>query len=135
MIVHVLLYELGTDKEGIHSIELNGNTIVLMFEDKDDADRYCGLLEAQDFPVPSIELMQRDQIETFCTQSGYETRFVKKNFLPHTEEDRLLISPPQKNLDVSNWKETSSFNPEPDNTNLRDENDIDNFRKRLEDLY
>ena len=31
----VLLYNSGTDKEGIHSIELKGRTIVLMFEDKD----------------------------------------------------------------------------------------------------
>ena len=37
MNVFVLLYNSGTDKEGIHSIELKGRTIVLMFEDKDDA--------------------------------------------------------------------------------------------------
>ena len=49
MNIFVLLYNSGTDKEGIHSIELKGRTIVLMFEDKDDATRYCGLLEAQDF--------------------------------------------------------------------------------------
>ena len=49
MNVFVLLYNSGTDKEGIHSIELKGRTIVLMFEDNDDATRYCGLLEAQDF--------------------------------------------------------------------------------------
>ena len=46
MNIFVLLYNSGTDKEGIHSIELKGRTIVLMFEDKDDATRYCGLLEA-----------------------------------------------------------------------------------------
>ena len=54
MQIFVLLYNSGTDKEGIHSIELKGRTIVLMFEDKDDAIRYCGLLEAQDFPLPSV---------------------------------------------------------------------------------
>jgi len=37
MNIFVLLYNSGTDKEGIHSIELKGRTIVLMFEDKDDA--------------------------------------------------------------------------------------------------
>jgi hypothetical protein len=55
MNIFVLLYNSGTDKEGIHSIELKGRTIVLMFEDKDDATRYCGLLEAQDFPLPTVE--------------------------------------------------------------------------------
>ena len=52
MNIYVLLYNSGTEKEGIHSIELKGRTIVLMFEEKDDAERYCGLLEAQDFPLP-----------------------------------------------------------------------------------
>ena len=37
MNVFVLLYNSGTDKEGIHSIELKGRTIVLMFEERDDA--------------------------------------------------------------------------------------------------
>ena len=56
MKVHVLLYNPGNENEGIHSLELNGSTAVLMFENVDDAERYCGLLEAQDFPVPTIDL-------------------------------------------------------------------------------
>ena len=71
MLVHVLLYEAGTESEGIHSLELKGTTVILMFEDKDDAERYCGLLEAQDFPCPSIEKIEREEIETFCNQAGY----------------------------------------------------------------
>ena len=57
MNIFVLLYNSGTDKEGIHSIELKGRTIVLMFENMDDATRYCGLLEAQDFPLPTVEML------------------------------------------------------------------------------
>ncbi len=56
MHVHVLLYDAGKDTEGIHSLEISGKTIVLMFENKDDAERYAGLLEAQDFPMPTIEI-------------------------------------------------------------------------------
>ena len=33
MNIFVLLYNFGTEKEGIHSIELKGRTIVLMFEE------------------------------------------------------------------------------------------------------
>ena len=54
MNVYVLLYNSGSENEGIQSIELKGRTIVLMFEEKDYALRYCGLLEAQDFPSPSV---------------------------------------------------------------------------------
>ena len=103
MDIFVLLYNIGTDKEGIHSIELKGRTIVLMFEEKDDAERYCGLLEAQDFPIPSIEMIHIDEIRDFCNELDYESKLVEKNFVPKTAEDRLLISPPQKNLEVDKW--------------------------------
>ena len=103
MKIFVLLYNSGTDKEGIHSIELKGRTIVLMFEDKDDATRYCGLLEAQDFPLPTVENIDIEEIRDFCNKLDYECKLVEKNLVPKTPEDRLLISPPSKNLEVDNW--------------------------------
>ena len=108
MDIFVLLYNCGTEKEGIHSIELKGRTIVLMFEEKEDAERYCGLLEAQDFPLPSVEKISIDEIRDFCTKLDYECKLVVKNFVPKTAEDRLLISPPQKNLELENWNEEKS---------------------------
>ena len=103
--VHVLLFDAGSDQEGIHSIELGGRTVVLLFEDADDAERYAGLLEAQDFPVPSVEVLDRHEIEIFCQEAGYEGRFVPAGFLPRSDEERLLIAPPERNMDVSHWKE------------------------------
>ena len=103
MNIFVLLYNSGTEQEGIHSIELKGRTIVLMFEEKEDAERYCGLLEAQDFPLPSVEWIDINEIKNFCIKLDYECKLVEKNFVPKTAEDRLLISPPQKNLEIDNW--------------------------------
>jgi len=103
--VHVLLFDAGSDTEGIHSLELNGRTVVLLFEDADDAERYAGLLEAQDFPIPSVETLEREEIERFCAEAGYEARHVPAGFLPRSDEDRLLIAPPEHNMDVSHWRE------------------------------
>tara|TARA_B100000674_G_scaffold101451_1_gene73851 strand:- start:1873 stop:2253 length:381 start_codon:yes stop_codon:yes gene_type:complete len=125
MKVYVLLYNSGTEDEGIHSIELNGKTIVLMFEEKDDADRYCGLLEAQDFPKPTIELFELDDIKKFCLDSGYESKLVEKNFIPKTQEDRLLITPPPKNLDHDTWITQS---------NDSEELDLNSIKNNLEKL-
>ena len=125
MNIFVLLYNSGTDKEGIHSIELKGRTIVLMFEDKDDATRYCGLLEAQDFPLPSVEKINMEEIKEFCQKLDYESRLVEKNFIPKTAEDRLLISPPQKNLEVENWEATD---------NKLDNFDLNSIKENLEKL-
>ena len=123
MNIYVLLYNPNSDNEGIHSIELKGKTIVLMFEEKDDAERYVGLLEAQDFPVPSIEMVNSEEIKDFCNKCDYEMRLVTKNFVPKTIEDRLLLTPPQKNLEVDVWE---------DKKNKQD--DLDNIRENLEKL-
>ena len=125
MQIFVLLYNSGTDKEGIHSIELKGRTIVLMFEDKDDAIRYCGLLEAQDFPLPTVEMINIDEIREFCIKLDYECKLVEKNFIPKTPEDRLFISPPQKNLELDDWNN--------DKDNL-DNIDLNSIKENLEKL-
>ncbi|SAY39465.1 DUF3110 domain-containing protein [Candidatus Synechococcus spongiarum] len=101
--VHVLLFDAGTHGEGIHSIDLKGKTIVLLFEDADDAERYAELLEAQDFPSPTVETIAREEVEHFCRCNGYEARIVPQGFRPRSEEDRLLLLPPERNLDVENW--------------------------------
>ena len=125
MNIFVLLYNSGTDKEGIHSIELKGRTIVLMFEDKDDAIRYCGLLEAQDFPLPSVEMINIDEIRNFCIKLDYECKLVEKNFVPKTPEDRLLISPPPKNLELKDWN---------DGNDKLDNIDLNSIKENLEKL-
>ncbi len=140
MPVHVLLFDAGSDAEGIHSLEVNGNTLVLLFEDPDDAERYAGLLEAQDFPTPSVEAINRDEIELFCTQAGYQAQFVPAGFLPQSAEDRLLISPPERNMDVANWKEelqeqavAGMAETEPDEPSGANA-ELEAFRRRLEGL-
>jgi hypothetical protein len=135
MPVHVLLFDAGNDQEGIHSIELGGRTVVLLFEDPDDAERYAGLLEAQDFPVPSVEALDREEVEIFCRQAGYEARFVPAGFLPRSDEDRLLIAPPERNMDVTSWKEqeeTSLTSPEGEKMGADPE--LEALRRRLEGL-
>ena len=124
MNIFVLLFNSGTEKEGIHSIELKGRTIVLMFEDRDDAIRYCGLLEAQDFPLPTVEMIDINEIKEFCTRLDYEYKLVEKNFIPKTAEDRLLISPPQKNLEVEDWEDR----------NIEEIIDLNTIKENLEKL-
>ena len=123
MQIFVLLYNPNTDNEGIHSIELKGRTIVLMFEEKDDAERYVGLLEAQDFPTPSIESVNLEEIKEFCNRCDYETRIVTKDFVPKTLEDRLLLTPPQKILEVDKWQDPKN-----------NDDNLDEIRENLEKL-
>ena len=139
-LVHVLLFDAGSEQEGIHSLELSGRTVVLLFEQRDDAERYAGLLEAQDFPTPTVEPLEREDMERFCEEAGYEARYVPAGFLPQTPEERLLIAPPERNMDTSLWREAeAAAGPEPE---ARDGGDpistgnaeLEDFRRRLEGL-
>jgi|TARA_A200000113_G_scaffold207718_1_gene205508 hypothetical protein len=103
--VFVLLFDSGSEVEGIHTLELNGRTVVLMFEEEDDALRYAGLLAAQDFPEATPEAISREEIELFCGQAGYEAQSVPSGFMPGTAEERLMLAPPEQNLDTNEWRE------------------------------
>ena len=132
MLVHVLLYDAGHDSEGIHSLELSGQTVVLMFENCDDAERYAGLLEAQDFPTPTVEALDQHEVELFCTEAGYEARLVESGFVPQTDDERLMLAPPSSNRDVSNWQtEDQSIDSVQPSTAS---DGLDDVRRRLEGL-
>ena len=132
MLVHVLLYDTGQDSEGIHSLELSGQTVVLMFENCDDAERYAGLLEAQDFPTPTVEALDQHEVELFCTEAGYEARLVETGFVPKSDDERLMLAPPTANRDVSNWQteDQSLDSVQPSSPS----DGLDDVRRRLEGL-
>ena len=141
MRVHVLLFDAGTDSEGIHSLEIAGRTVVLLFENPDDAERYAGLLEAQDFPVPTVEALDREDVDLFCREAGYEARLIESGFVPSNDEERLFMAPLQSNRDVSNWKDdgvAEQQGVEPARQGLETEPEsnpeLDELRRRLEGL-
>ena len=146
MRVHVLLFDAGTDSEGIHSLEIAGRTVVLLFENPDDAERYAGLLEAQDFPVPTVGALDREDVDLFCREAGYEARLIESGFVPSNDEERLFMAPPQSNRDVSNWKDEAVADGgvaeqqgvEPARQGLETEPEsnpeLDELRRRLEGL-
>ena len=146
MRVHVLLFDAGTDSEGIHSLEIAGRTVVLLFENSDDAERYAGLLEAQDFPVPTVEALDREDVDLFCREAGYEARLIESGFVPSNDEERLFMAPPQSNRDVSNWQDDAGSDDamagqqavEPARQGLETESEsnpeLDELRRRLEGL-
>ncbi|MGA7933161.1 MAG: DUF3110 domain-containing protein [Kovacikia sp.] len=104
MQVFVLLFNARTENEGIHTIRVGDRNLVLMFEDEDDATRYALLLEAQDFPTSTVESMEQQEIEEFCDSAGYHSQLVPKGFAPQSDAERLLMVPPESNIDKTDWQ-------------------------------
>ena len=128
----MLLFDSGSEVEGIHTLELNGRTVVLMCEEEDDALRYAGLLAAQDFPEATPESISREEIETFCGQAGYDAQTVPSGFMPGTAEERLMLAPPEQNLDTSDWREEGEAPDETPEPVVDPE--LEAFRRSLEGL-
>ena len=128
MLVHILLFNAGTDNEGIHTIQIGDRNTILMFKDEDDATRYAGLLEAQDFPEAKVEPIDSEEVEQFCRQADYDWKII---------EPGQLEIPPEKNVEELSWEEEQEdIQPtealEEESTMASDE--LDRIRNQLEGL-
>jgi Protein of unknown function (DUF3110) len=133
MRVYVLLFNVGTDNEGIHTLKLKQpeledgfledqyQDVVLAFEQEDDATRFGLLLEAQDFPEPAVEEIDQEELEEFCESSGLGLQYVSEG---------MLAVPPSANIETTDWQVDGPppEEPEPMLPNLED------IRRRLEGL-
>lgn len=130
MQVFVLLFNPGTDNEGIHTVQMGGRNKILLFASEDDAIRYALMLEAQDFPVPSVEAMDSDEIADFCREANYEWELI---------EAGMLAIPPDANLDSPDWnpagnpERTPAQTPEAEDSDLSSD-ELDRLRRQFEGL-
>jgi Protein of unknown function (DUF3110) len=122
MSVFVLLFNARTDNEGIYSTQVGDRNVILMFEQEDDAVRYADQLEAEDFPKPTVEGIDPEEIKEFCEDSDYD-------FIIVTPE--MLVTPPALNMDETDWQaETTDRKQSGNEENI----DLEAMRKRFEKL-
>lgn len=57
----------------------NGEVVVQIFEDYDDALRYTVLLEAEDFPELIVKEVDNDYITTMCENNNYKFVVISKD--------------------------------------------------------
>lgn len=136
MRVFVLLFNAGTENEGIHTLQIGDRNKVLMFESEDDATRYALMLEAQDFPSASVESMDDREIKAFCESADYDWELVP---------DGALTLPPEGNVDETDWQIDDEFADDFDDelelteSEASDESqmsdaELEKIRRRLEGL-
>lgn len=141
MRVFVLIFNAHTENEGIHSIRVASSdgsdsgavrNKILMFESEDDALRFALQLEAQDFPTPSVEMMDAEEIKEFCASAGYEWEIIPAN--------SDLVLPPEMNVDHTDWQsegeEDDSYrlNEVPPAAPEMSDSELENIRRKLEGL-
>jgi hypothetical protein len=133
MRVFVLIFNAGTDNEGIHTVQINDpgatpsgavRNKILMFESQDDATRFALMLEAQDFVAPTVEGIDSEEIKEFCESAGYDWEIIP--------EDGNLVLPPEINLEKTDWQPEEQRQDRP--TMEMSDSELEGIRRRLEGL-
>jgi len=128
MRVFVLLFNAGTDNEGIHTLKIKDGdrNVILMFESEDDAARYGLMLEAQDFLSPAVECLDSEEIDEFCKDSAYESILVPEG---------TLALPPETNLQNTDWQLEGAKRPAMSDASPDfSDSELERIRQRLEGL-
>jgi hypothetical protein len=119
MRVFVLLFNARTENEGIHTIRVDNRNKVLIFESEDDATRFAVMLEAQDFPTPTVEAMDAEEVKEFCESADYDWELIL---------DGALALPPETNVEQTDWQAD-----EQKQADISD-SELDSIRRKLEGL-
>ena len=134
MRVFVLLYNdpNGSGNGGIHTLvdRSSGRNKVLMFASEDDATRFALMLEAQDFPTPTPEAIDRDEVIDFCRDANYEWELVPEG---------SLVLPPEQSVDEPDWQPDAEDREIPTAAVAEEEStmsqaELDLLRRKLEEL-
>jgi hypothetical protein len=128
MLIYILLYNPGTENEGVHTLQIGDRNTVLMFESEDDASRFALMLEAQDFPTPIVEAIEAEEVEEFCRDAGYDWKVI---------EEGMLAVPPETNIEETEWNLEGEYQKtvtESETASEMSGSELDRIRRQLEGL-
>ena len=70
----------GRENEGAYSVEDdNGNHILYLFQEEDDAERYAMQLEDNNYPEMHVIEVEPEMMIGVCEQHGYEYAVITRN--------------------------------------------------------
>ena len=79
----------GQEEEGAYAVaDLDGERALYMFEEEDDAERYAGLLEAEDYPPMTVVEVEDELALNTCNRYNYRYVII-------TQDD--FVIPPREN--------------------------------------
>lgn len=120
--VWVIMFNAKDGSDGLYSLTIDTDNIILAFESKQEAQRYALCLEVQDFPAPQVCDMEPSDLRDFCIEAK-----IKLGFIPAG----VMLVPPKESAveDLDAWRGPSS------NESGMSEEDIDIMRKRFDSLF
>jgi hypothetical protein len=130
MQVWILQFNINSHEQAFYALSLSdGQTVIIAFENEDDAARCAGLLEAQDFPDLSPEKIEQTELEEICADSSCQLYIVQSG---------EFFMPTEENAEPSEWQMEDKPGAESISTaqsgNGAESPEIEEMRRRLEKL-
>ena len=70
----------GKENEGAYSVQNEeGNHVLYLFQEEDDATRYANMLEDDEYPEMHVIEVEPDMMIGVCEQHGYEHAVITPN--------------------------------------------------------
>ncbi len=70
----------GKENEGAYSVQNEeGNHVLYLFQEEDDATRYANMLEDDEYPEMHVIEVEPDMMIGVCEQHGYEYAVITPN--------------------------------------------------------
>lgn len=117
--------------EGVYSLDVNGESIVLAFQERTEAQRYASLLELQQFPTAKVARLKAEELRAFCTREGYRLGFVPAG--------SVTLQPPNESAigDNQRWRigEGQPQNGDNDGSSGLSKDELDLMKRQLENLF
>ena len=80
----------GKEKEGAYSVQNeDGDHVLYLFQDRDDASRYAMMLEEESYPEMAVLEVDPDMMASVCETHGYEYTVITPNdiVIPPSKSD------------------------------------------------
>lgn len=87
--VHIILFNPDTEREGVHTIEFQGNNMILAFESRFECDQFSACLKEQHFFDPTPQEIKLNSLEDYCEQIGVKVQIVPEG---------LSLVPPKESV-------------------------------------
>lgn len=79
----------GKEEEGAYAVvNSDGDQVLYIFEEEDDAARFAMMLEENDYPEMNVLEIEKDAIITACEMHDYQYAIITKND---------IVIPPEQN--------------------------------------
>ncbi|KAJ1640299.1 hypothetical protein T492DRAFT_931434 [Pavlovales sp. CCMP2436] len=123
---YVLLFNEGSNNEGIYSVASDDINVVLAWETEADAMNYGEKLVAQNMPQPTPKLFPMSDINEFVSEAGLHVGVVR---------DGMDYTPPSRTVDKFDWAPSGPASGEPptrETDGTYSEDQLDAFKRQFE---